>query len=52
LNYLTTLPLCGVLKYARGKVAVGNSLAHIPFLLPLASHTLCDFPFLVSACPS
>jgi hypothetical protein len=52
LNYLTTLPLCGVLKYARGKVAVGNSLAHIPFLSALLSHTLCDFPFLVSACPS
>ena len=29
-----------------------ESLALIPFLLPLASHTLCDFPFLVSACPS
>jgi hypothetical protein len=29
-----------------------ESLALIPFLLPLASHTLCDFPFLVSVCPS
>ena len=29
-----------------------ESLALIPFLLPLASPTWCDFPFLVSACPS